>query len=108
VSVAYGSEIDLVVEVLMAVAHDHRHTLDHPAARVRLREFRDSGLEFELLCWIARPADRGRILHELNTDIYNRFEPNAAKIPVPQREVVVGDAGNVDIALSPAESEPPE
>lgn len=45
VSAAYGSDIELVVEVLMAAAYDHRHTLAHPAPRVRFRTFGDSGLD---------------------------------------------------------------
>ena len=91
ISAAYGSDVNAVDDLLMAAAFDHPNTLDHPAPRVRFRTFGDSGLEFELLCWIARPADRGRILHELNSDIYNRFAAAGIKIPVPQREVYVRD-----------------
>lgn len=99
VSAAYGSDIEVVVEVLMAAAYDHRHTLAHPAPRVRFRTFGDSGLDFELLCWIAQPADRGRILHELNTDIYNQFAAKGIKIPFPQREVHVRDEASANAGL---------
>jgi small-conductance mechanosensitive channel len=95
VTVAYGSDIDQVVETLMAVATEHSGTLAHPTPRVRFRTFGDSGLEYELLAWIARPADRGRTVHELNTEIYKRFRAAGIKIPPPQREVYLQDRRGV-------------
>ena len=87
VDVAFGSDIDIVVEILKAIAARHNKTLTHPAPRVRFREFAESGLRFELLCWIAQPADRGLVLHELNSEIYREFAAANIKIPYPQRDL---------------------
>jgi small-conductance mechanosensitive channel len=89
VTVAYGSDIDLVSKVLYAVADEHEKTLPYPEPRVRFRKFGDSGLEYEVLCWIKRPADRGRILHELNSEIYHRFADSKIRIPPPQRDLYI-------------------
>ncbi|MCP4579054.1 MAG: mechanosensitive ion channel, partial [Deltaproteobacteria bacterium] len=55
--------------------------------RVRFRSFGDSSLDFELLCWANRPHDRGKLMDELNTTIYNRLNELEIEIPFPQRDV---------------------
>ena len=61
----------------------------NPEPRVRFRAFGDSSLEFELLCWARRPQDRGRLVHELNTGIYEAFNAAGIEIPFPQQDVYV-------------------
>jgi len=87
VGVAYGSDIDQVMAVLLAVANEHSKVQTIPEPRVRFREFGDSSVKFELLCWIERPADRGFVLHEMNCDIYKRFNADKIVIPFPQRDL---------------------
>lgn len=87
VGVAYGSDIDIAGEVMQRVAEEHEKTLSRPEPRVRFREFGESNLDFELLCWIARPADRGLVLHELNSRIYQAFRSAGIEIAFPQRDL---------------------
>ena len=87
VGVAYGSDIDQVIETLAAIADDHDAVCDMPEPRVRFRKFGDSSLEFELLCWIDQPVDRGRISHELNCAVYKAFQRTGIVIPFPQRDL---------------------
>jgi len=89
VGVAYGSDADEVVATLEQVAADITEVCSNPAPRVRFRQFGESSLDFELLCWIERPADRGRIRHELGCSIYRTFAANNIQIPVPQRDLNV-------------------
>ncbi len=89
VGVAYGSDIDQVIEVLAGVAADNPDVLTNPDPRVRFRLFGDSSLNFELMGWIARPADRGRVKHELNCAIYKSLNKNEIEIPFPQRDLHV-------------------
>ena len=89
VGVAYGSDIDQVIEVLAGVAADNSNVLTNPEPRVRFRLFGDSSLNFELMGWIARPADRGRVKHELNCSIYKALNKNKIEIPFPQRDLHV-------------------
>ena len=87
VGVAYGSDIDQVIEVLQWVADHHPKALPTPEPRVRLRGFGDSSLDFELLWWIEDPADRGVVTHEINCEIYRRFADAGISIPFPQRDL---------------------
>lgn len=87
VSVAYGSDIDLVERTLLEIASGSENIIAEPAPRVRFREFAESGLNYELLCWIKEPALRGLAVHELNRTIYKRFSELGIKIPFPQKDV---------------------
>ncbi len=87
VSVAYGSDIDLVQSNLLGIAKDNENILHDPAPRVRFRQFGDSSLNFELLCWAKEPAMRGRTIHELNCTVYKKFNELGITIPFPQRDV---------------------
>jgi MscS family membrane protein len=87
VGVAYGSDIEKVMETLRSAADAHTDVQADPEPRVRFRNFGESSLDFELLCWITQPADRGRVTHELNCDIYKRFGEAGISIPFPQRDL---------------------
>lgn len=87
VSVAYGSDIDIVEKTLTETALENANVLKEPEPRVRFREFGESGLLFELLCWAKEPALRGLTVHELNCAIYKRFNKLGIRIPFPQRDV---------------------
>lgn len=89
VGVAYGSDIDQVIEVLQSVAKENVDIVADPEPRVRFRAFGDSSLNFELLGWIARPVDRGRVIHELNCAVYKALDENNIVIPFPQRDLHV-------------------
>jgi small-conductance mechanosensitive channel len=96
VGVAYGSDVDHVIEVFAGVATDHAEILKHPEPRVRFRRFGESSLDFELLGWIARPVDRGRVTHELNCAVYKALNSNQIEIPFPQRDLHVRTMPRID------------
>jgi MscS family membrane protein len=87
VGVAYGTDVDLVEKTLLSVARDNKMVALVPEPRVRFRKFGESSLEFELLCWAHRPKDRGRLIHELNHQIYKAFDEAEIQIPFPQRDI---------------------
>ena len=89
VGVAYSSDVDEVIAMLEQVAADISEVCSNPAPRVRFRQFGESSLDFELLCWIDRPVDRGRLRHELGCSIYRAFAANNIQIPFPQRDLHV-------------------
>ncbi len=92
VSVAYGSDVDQVRQVLMEIGKGNEQVAATPAPRVRLRSFGDSGVDFELLCWIDEPVLRGRVLDALNTAVYKRFQAEGIEIPYPKRDVYLHSA----------------
>ena len=87
VGVAYNSNLEQVEVALLKVADSNQSISHDPEARVRFRAFGDSSLEFELLCWAKTPADRGRVIHELNSAIFKEFKKKNISIPFPQRDV---------------------
>jgi small-conductance mechanosensitive channel len=91
VGVAYGSDIDKVMATLMRIAAEHPNVCEAPTPRVRFRSFGESGLEIELLVWIAQPALRGLALHEINCEIYRTFDREGINIPFPQRDLHIRD-----------------
>ena len=89
VGVAYGSDVDQVCDLLTEIASHHKEICPEPAPRVRMRGFGDSSLDFELLCWIDMPVQRGKLSHEMYMDVYKTFQREGIEIPFPQRDVWV-------------------
>jgi small-conductance mechanosensitive channel len=87
VSVAYGTDIDKVEDILLEIARKNENVQETPEPRVRFRTFGDSSLNLELLCWTKEPAIRGRTIHEINKAVYNKFNEADVKIPFPHRTV---------------------
>ena len=87
VGVAYGSDARQVVKVLDGVARENARVCKNPEPRVRLRGFGDSSLNFELLCWIEKPEQRGLVSHELYMALYEALKENGIEIPFPQQDV---------------------
>ncbi len=96
IGVAYGSDVDHVCETLMGVANSHKEVLKRPEARVRMREFADSSVNFELLCWIDQPVKRGLVKHELMMSVYKTFASNNIEIPFPQQDIYIKQVPKAD------------
>lgn len=94
IGVAYGSNIDLVQNTLLELALNNSNVVREPEPRVRFREFGESSLNFELLCWTHEPALRGLTVHELNCEIYKEFDRRGIRIPFPQRDVHLFNKGD--------------
>ena len=71
----------------MEIAKQSHNVCKQPEHRVRFRSLGDSGLIFQLLFWIQKPADRGRIVDEINSEIYNKFNSENIVFPYPQRTI---------------------
>jgi len=89
VGVAYGSDTERVVKLMENIARENPGVVAQPAARVRMRAFGASSLDFELLCWIPHPEMRGLVKHELLLEIDRVFRENNITIPFPQRDIHV-------------------
>jgi small-conductance mechanosensitive channel len=88
VSVAYGTDAQLVKRVLLEVAQADPDVLDTPEPNVWLKEFGDNGVVFELKVWSATMVDRkGRLISQLNYAIYERFNQEGIEFPFPQRDL---------------------
>ena len=89
VGAAYGSDADQVVELLLKAGNEHSEVSQSPEPRVRLRGLGASSLDFNLMCWISKPEDRGRIAHELYMRIYKLFNENGVEIPYAKQDLYI-------------------
>ena len=88
VGVAYGSDLDQVMSIMVAVAEAHPRVLRDPAPKVLLTQFADSAINLELGFWIDDPEEgRGNVISDINIGIWRAFREQGIEIPFPQREV---------------------
>jgi MscS family membrane protein len=87
VGVAYGSDVDKVLQILEDIGKATKNIVADPAPRARFRAFGSSSLDFELLVWISDPEQRGLRIHEMNCEINRRFQEEKVVIPFPQQDV---------------------
>ncbi|MBV1910862.1 MAG: mechanosensitive ion channel family protein [Kangiellaceae bacterium] len=97
IACAYGEDISRVRDALSEVAAQASNIEDEPAPRVRFRTFGDSGLNFELLCWVSEPVLRGRVSDSINEAVYNKFLQEKIEIPFPQRDINIRSMPNNNI-----------
>ncbi len=96
VSVAYGSDIDQVFEVLATCASDIEGVSNHPTPIVRFTTFGGSGLDFELLVWITEPAKRDEVVSRLNRRIYKILNAADIEIPYEKRDIYIKEMPGVE------------
>jgi MscS family membrane protein len=101
VGVAYASDVDQVVDLLEGIARAHDGVCRHPQPRVRMRGFGDSSLDFELLCWVNHPSERGLVSHQLYMEIFKALGREGIEIPFPQRDLWVRRLPSVEVAPEP-------
>ena len=89
VGVAYGSDVDQVVALLAQIGRENPDLCDSPPPKVRMRGFGASSLDFNLMGWIKRPQDRGRISHDLYLAIYKLFNLHNIEIPYAKQDLYI-------------------
>jgi potassium-dependent mechanosensitive channel len=87
VGVAYGSDVPLVLRILIEAGKENAVVLDDPAPSPLFRGFGDSSLDFELRVWISDVRDRFRVRSEICQFIDRRFREEEVVIPFPQRDL---------------------
>lgn len=87
VGVAYGSDVPLVIETLLACAKDHTGVAARPDPQVLFLSFGDSSLDFELRVWVLNFDDHLRIKSEMCQQIDQRFRQAGIEIAFPQRDL---------------------
>ncbi len=100
VGVAYGSNISLVVDTLLACAKEQPEVLKSPASEVLFLDLGDSSLDFELRVWIQDVDRRQQVRSALYLEIESKFRELNIVLPFPQRDVHFPDYA--DAASVPA------
>ncbi len=109
VSVAYGTDARLAERLLIEVAKNNPDVLDDPPPSVRLMEFGDNGLQFELRAWTNTMTHRkGLLISALNFAIYDTFNKHRIEIPYPQRDLHLRSGPFSAPSISESSSTKPE
>ncbi|WP_305046941.1 mechanosensitive ion channel family protein [Geoalkalibacter sp.] len=114
VGVAYGSDVEQVMEILKEAGEKHSLVLEEPAPSALFMGFGDSSLDFELRCYIGDVSKRLGVRSDLGRYVDRRFREENIEIPFPQRDLhlrsvdgaVLGQARDKSAALA-ADAAPP-
>jgi small-conductance mechanosensitive channel len=87
VGVAYGSDTELVKNVLIRAANSSSYVLENPIPFVRFTNFGDSSLTFELHFWSRNFINIEDIKSNLRYEIDMAFRKNNIHIPFPQLDL---------------------
>jgi small-conductance mechanosensitive channel len=87
VGVAYGSDVTLVMETLIACAKASPKVANTPAPQVLFLKFGDNSLDFELRVWVWDAEERLRVKSELHQAIDRSFREAKIEIAFPQRDL---------------------
>ncbi|MEJ2112972.1 MAG: mechanosensitive ion channel [Flavobacteriaceae bacterium] len=87
VGVAYGSDVNLVMESLLECAKQNEKIIEYPSPYVLFDDFGDSSLNFELRCWTSDFASWVEIRSDIRVAIDKAFKEKNIEIPFPQRDL---------------------
>jgi small-conductance mechanosensitive channel len=87
VGVAYGSNVDLVLETLIECAKENPKVAKIPAPSSLFLRFGESTLDFELRVWLLDADERLSVKSELHQSIDRSFREANIEIAFPQRDL---------------------
>ena len=87
VGVAYGSDIDLVIEILKNSALEHPDIYNKDSIEARFVDFGASSLNFQLMFYSRNIFRIGRVQSDIRKIIYRKFQEHGITIPFPQMDV---------------------
>lgn len=89
VTVAYGSDTQLVSEILKQAVLSHPKVHKTKGVDVRLNDFGENGLQMEVMFWADQSWDINVYKSEIRFEIDRLFRHYKIKIPYPQRDMRV-------------------
>jgi len=108
IGVAYGTDLDLALSLLVEAAKQPRVQLD-PGPRGYVVAFADSAINLEVGFWVLDPENGFMNLKsDINMAIWRLFCAHGIQVPFPQREVrVLNPTPPAAVAETPAVSDAP-
>jgi small-conductance mechanosensitive channel len=88
-SVSYDCDPDRVKKILLECVRGNRDVVEKPSPFVRLQDFGENGIRFELLFWTYNVWRIENLKSEIRFGIFKAFRANGITIPFPQRDVHV-------------------
>ncbi len=106
VSVAYGTDVELVRRLLADILKQHPLVLPYPPPEVWFMAFGANSLDFEIAAWFQNAANRGRFTTSVRFEIARVFRAHGVEIPFPQRTLSVAGGGALPVRLVPQADSP--
>jgi len=102
IGIAYGSDTELVRDLLLKAAEEDERIHKHPEAYVLFEEFGDNALNFELWFWtnVNRPMDLKQIQSDLRFKIDKWCREKDVNIAFPQRDVHLDTISPLEVKIS--------
>jgi len=89
IGVAYGSDMELVKQVLLTIALEVEDVLRDPPPEAFFAAFGDSSLNMALFFWVESYELLFATTDKINTLILRRFQEGGIEIPFPTRTVIM-------------------
>lgn len=87
VGIAYGSNVEQAIRLLMDIAQKHPLVLSEPAPSVTFEAFGDSSLNLVVRAYVGKLGDRLPVTSELLTNFHRQFGEHKIEIAFPQRDL---------------------
>ncbi len=96
VQVAYSTDLELAMRLMVAAARAQERVLDDPEPSAVVTGFGENGIDLELGFWIRDPeGGSGGLRSDINLALWRSFRDNGIEFPFPQREVRLLNAGEL-------------
>ena len=106
VGVAYGTDPEIVLDLLCKVAAAHEKVMDDPAPWALFIGFGDSSLNFELRFWVFQFEDGMQVASDVSVGVNRALAEAHIEIPFPQRDLHI--KSNVASKVVPEPTTEPE
>ncbi|MCG6891319.1 MAG: mechanosensitive ion channel [Gammaproteobacteria bacterium] len=99
IGIAYGSDVEQALKILLNAANQHERVLEEPASLVTFESFGDNALDIKLRCYIGSMDHRLQTLSELNQVINRDFAAAGIVIAFPQRDIHLDTSRPLEVTL---------
>ena len=95
IGVAYESDIEKVMELILEAAREHPRCINDPGPSCYLKEFGDSSVNFMLFFWVEDVSHgRYRAKSDVMMNVWKKFKKHNIAIPFPQRDIYIKNASD--------------
>ncbi|QDV10083.1 Miniconductance mechanosensitive channel MscM precursor [Planctomycetes bacterium Poly30] len=96
VGIAYGSDTEKAIQLLLEAGRDCPYSVAEPAPNVVFMSFGASSLDFELRVFVTGREIKPRVLHDLHMRIDAAFRTAEIEISFPQRDLHIRSAPGLE------------
>lgn len=87
-SVAYGTDVKKIKEILMNIVISNEKILEDRGVMLGVSKHSESSVDFDLKVWVKR-EDYFEVSYGLNETVIQVFEEQGIRIPYPHREIMI-------------------